>query len=240
MSDWKLEPAHDLDLSLTDRAKSLSRESSLIETFGHHVYWGTIRAYLRLYHRLVVTGRENLPLKPPFVVISNHASHLDAMVLAAFMDWRLRDFVFPIAAGDVFFSTPVVSFFASTFINALPMWRKNCGAHGMAQLKNRLIDGPCVYILFPEGTRSRDGTMGRFKAGVGMLVANTSVPVVPCFLSGTFDAMPAGRKLPYPSRIRMNIGKPLMFDHLPNERESWQQIAEQSHAAVIALRPSTG
>src|SRR5690349_5693347 len=91
MPDWKLQPAADLDLSLGDRSKSLVRESSLLETVGHHLYWGTIRAYLRLYHRLVVTGKENLPLKPPFVVISNHASHLDAMVLAAFMDWRIRD-----------------------------------------------------------------------------------------------------------------------------------------------------
>jgi 1-acyl-sn-glycerol-3-phosphate acyltransferase len=233
MPNWNLQPAADLDLSLRDRRKSLSREASLLETFGHHLYWGTIRAYLRLYHRIVVTGQENLPAKPPFVVIANHASHLDAMVLAAFMDWRIRDCVFPIAAGDVFFSTPVVSFFASTFINALPMWRKNCGAHAMAQLRQRLISEPCVYILFPEGTRSRDGTMGAFKAGLGMLVAGTEVPVVPCHLKGTFEAMAPGRRFPLPSPIRMNVGKPVVFKELSSNRDSWQQIAQIAQQACI-------
>lgn len=235
MSDWKLQPAADLDLSLKDRAKSLSRESSLLESLGHYAYWGTIRAYLRLYHRIVVTGRENLPSKPPFVVISNHSSHLDAMVLAAFMDWRIRDCVFPIAAGDVFFSTPMVSFFASAFINALPMWRKNCGAHAMQQLRQRLIGGPCVYILFPEGTRSRDGSIGQFKAGLGMLVAGADVPVVPCYLKGTHDAMPPGRRIPRPKPIRMCIGKPLAYSNLTNNRESWQLIAQQTQSAVQSL-----
>jgi 1-acyl-sn-glycerol-3-phosphate acyltransferase len=72
----------------------------------------------------------------------------------------------------------------------LPMWRKNCGSHALADLKQRLVEEPCGLILFPEGKRSRDGSLGPFKPGLGMLIASTNVPVVPCHVSGAFQAFP--------------------------------------------------
>lgn len=75
-------------------------------------------------------------------------------------------------------------------MNALPIWRKNCGAHSLADLRERLLNGRSVYILFPEGTRTRTGAIGKFKPGLGRLVAGTNVPVVPCHLRGTFAALP--------------------------------------------------
>ena len=103
-------------------------------------------------------------------------------MLAAPLPWRLRDRVFPIAAGDVFFETPMMSAFSAFFLNALPLWRKKCGPHALKELRDKLLEDPCVYVLFPEGARSRDGKMLPFKKGLGMLVAGTPVPVVP--LSG--------------------------------------------------------
>ena len=96
----------------------------------------------------------------------------------------------------------------------------------------RLVEEPCGLILFPEGKRSRDGTLGPFKPGLGMLTAGTAVPVIPCHLSGAFDAFPAAARLPRPWKIRLKIGEPLVFDTVPNRRAGWEEIAERSRDAV--------
>lgn len=239
MDDWKLEPARDLGLPPGDRLKSLRRESGLVSTGLHLAWWAGVRAYLATWHRLTIEGRERLPKKPPFVLVANHTSHLDAMVLAAPLPWRERDRIFPIAAGDVFFQTPLASAFAAGMLNALPMWRKKCGPHALDELRRRLVDEPCAYILFPEGTRSRDGAMTAFKPGLGMLVAGADVPVVPCRLEGCYDALRPEHRVPRPRRIRLRVGEPLNFASTPNSREGWVQVACETEAAVRALSAST-
>ena len=97
-----------------------------------------------------------------------------------------------------------------------------CGSHAMQELRDRLISGPSIYILFPEGTRSRDGSLGRFKPGLGMIVAGAPVPVVPCHLEGAFAASPPGARVPRPLPLRLRIGAPLAFGDLPNDRSGWQ------------------
>jgi 1-acyl-sn-glycerol-3-phosphate acyltransferase len=235
MNDWNLEPAHDLGLAPEQRFKSLNRESGLIETVGHFACWSSIRLLLGLFHRLRVEGARHIPPQPPFILVSNHASHLDALVLAAPLPWRIRDRIFPIAAGDVFFETPIASVLSACLLNALPMWRKRAGAHAMQQLRDRLIGEPCAYILFPEGTRARDGHMQSFKPGVGMLVAGTPVPVVPCHMSGTHEALPPDHTFPRPRPITLRIGEPLSFATTPNTREGWAHVAAECEQAVRRL-----
>ncbi len=235
MEDWKLEPAHDLGLPMTERLRSLRRESGLVETIGHHGFWASVRAYLKSWHRLRIEGRENLPAEGPFVLAANHSSHLDALVLASCVPARLRDNVFPIAAGDTFFNTPVNAIFAAGFLNALPMWRKHAGPQAMRELRQRLVDEACGYIIFPEGTRTRDGTINRFKAGLGMVVAGTRVPVIPCYLKGTFQALPPHRAVPRPRKIILRVGKSLLFDTCDNDRAGWERVAQALEAGVREL-----
>jgi 1-acyl-sn-glycerol-3-phosphate acyltransferase len=113
MDPWKLEPAHDFDLTLRERLGSERRESGLIETIGHALWWMLVRSYLRLYHRLRVRGLERMPTQPPFILIANHSSHLDALVLAAQVPRRLGDCTFPLAAQDTFFQSRISSAFAA-------------------------------------------------------------------------------------------------------------------------------
>jgi len=235
MEPWTFEPARDIELSPVERARSLRRESGLVSTIGHLSWQLATKAFFKIYHRLSVEAGDFIPRQPPFVMIANHASHLDALLLAAALPCRLCDHVFPVAAGDVFFSTPAMSLFAATLINALPMWRRNCGAHALDELKKRLVGEPCGLILFPEGTRSRDGALGPFKAGLGMLTAGTTVPVIPCHLSGTFQAFPPAARLPRPWKIRLKIGRPLVFDSVPDVRDGWDQIAKLAQGAVRQL-----
>jgi hypothetical protein len=116
---WQLSPARDLGLSLSERARSLERESGLLEASAALAWWALMRAYLGACHRLRVEGLSNLPSEPPFVIVANHTSHLDAPALASALPWRWRDRIFPVAAGDAFFETPGVSLFAAFAMNAL-------------------------------------------------------------------------------------------------------------------------
>lgn len=237
MEDWELRPARDLGLSHAERMRSLRREAGLVEWTIGRCSWWIVRTYLRLRHRLQVEGREQLPAEPPFVLVANHSSHLDALSLAAVLPGHLRACAFPVAAGDTFFKTAASASFAALILNALPMWRRNCGSHALDELRRRLVEEPCIYILFPEGTRARDGQLGTFKAGIGMIVADTDVPVVPCHIEGAFEAWPPDAKRPRGGRLRIRIGPPLRFGECTNRGKGWREVASQLRAAVDALVP---
>lgn len=226
MKDWEYKTAADHGMNNTDRWRSIRREPGLMSFFAQKILHETVSGYLHLFHRIKIEGRENLPKQPPFILVANHSSHLDVLALMTALPSSLREHSFPIAAGDVFFQTPSLSAFSAIFLNALPMWRKHCGAHAVQDLRDRLLHDPVIYLLFPEGTRSRDGTMGSFKSGVGMLVAETQVPVVPCGLKGCFDAFPPHGGFPRPVEIRIQIDKPRIFEDRKNDRTAWHEIAD--------------
>ena len=155
MEDWRFEPAHDFGLSAEQRRQSLRREVGLESAISCLLWRLVTRFYLTVAHRLEIRGRENLPKRSPFVLVANHASHLDAIILGGILPLRFVGAVFPIAAGDTFFTKRSSSIFATACMNALPIWRKNCGAHSLQDLRERLLNGACAYILFPEGTPHR-------------------------------------------------------------------------------------
>jgi len=240
MEPWHLQPAHDTGLSPAERLRSVRRESGLLESLTHHFCFSLLRIYFAIAHRLTIMGRENLPAHGPFVLAANHCSHLDALALGAALTPRHRERAFPIAAGDVFFQSNVTSTFSAIMLNALPMWRKNCGSHALADLRQKLQEEKSIFIIFPEGGRSRDGSMKPFKHGLGMLVAQTNVPVVPCGLTGVFEALPPDRNLPRPVAIKLVIGDALEFASTANDRTGWSQIAASVESSVRTLVAQSG
>ncbi len=232
---WNLRPARDFGLPLGRRLRSHGREPGLTSLLAHQAWTLLVRAYLAVFHRLSVTGRENLPAAPPFVLIANHASHLDALTLMAALPRRLSQAAFSLAAGEVFFSTLPAAGFAALAVNALPVWRKRTSSADLEFLRQRLLEDRLVFILFPEGTRSRTGEIGPFRPGIGALVAGSEVPVVPCYLHGAHASWPPGRKLPRPGRISLRIGAPLTFAATPNDRAGGAEVAAACEAAVRAM-----
>jgi 1-acyl-sn-glycerol-3-phosphate acyltransferase len=237
VKDFSYKPAADTMLKPGERFRSTRREAGLISVSINAGATLGIRAYLRLYHRMRVVGRENLPRTLPFVLIANHGSHLDTLVLTSALPLKARIETCPVAAGDVFFKNSATSLLASLLLNALPLYRKGVTSHALEDLRERVTSGHGGLVLFPEGTRTRDGAMGPFKAGLGMIVAGTSVPVMPCYLEGPFRAFPAGTRVPRPVRITLRVGSALRFDTEPNDRDGWTNVARRSEAAVRALAP---
>ncbi len=160
MERWRLQPARDLGLPLGERLRSLKRESGLIDRTARVAWWSAVRAYFAVAHRLSVTGREHLPSEPPFVLVANHASHLDAMLLAAALPGRLWNRVFPIAAGDTFFETPAAALFAGTALFAgLVIWATVGTSAGIFAAVGGAFVGALICFVLEELRQARSRTV---------------------------------------------------------------------------------
>lgn len=234
MKDWDLRPARDHGMTPGARLRSPLREGGLGSRLVAACWQGAVRGYLQAMHGFRVEGPEQWP-EPPFVMVANHASHLDALALSAALPRRLASRAFALAAGDTFFASGATAAFAAYAINALPVWRNRTSARDIEGLRARLHEDRAVLILFPEGTRTRTGEMGQFKPGVGALVAGSPVPVLPCRLEGAFAAWPAARRLPRPGRLVLRVGAPLRFDDAVTNRAGLQAVSAACEAAVRGL-----
>jgi 1-acyl-sn-glycerol-3-phosphate acyltransferase len=235
MRKWHYQPARDVGLPPAARATSLVREPTLFETVLHHASWEIIRGCLVLHQHLRVMGSEFMPRASPFVLVANHASHLDALVLGSMMPRRLRGEVFALAAADTFFATPVLATLSASLLNALPLWRDHGARHGLESLRRRLVEDQGCLILFPEGTRTRTGLMGTFKPGIGVLVAGTEVPVIPCHIRGAFESWPAQSSRPRRGRITVRVGSARSYPRTPDTRVGWTEVAADLESAVRGL-----
>ena len=238
MKPWTLRPADDFHLSLRQRLTSLRRETGFVATLCRAAWWSLVRLYLFAFHRLEVHGRANLPNVAPFILVANHASHIDALTLSAGLPMSLCDRTSALAAGDTFFTHLSISVFAALALNALPIWRRQTKRDHLTQLRERLGERRSVYLIFPEGTRSRDGSMAQFKPGLGALVAGTEIPVVPCHIAGAHRAWPPSAPFPRPRKIALRIGQPIIFAEVKNDPEGWRDIAARAESAVRALAPA--
>ena len=235
MDEWKYDPPADLAEPLADRLRGFPREPEMWMYALRSTAAVAIRAWLAGYHRFRIHGRERLPLGKSFVMVGNHQSHLDAPCLLGALPLRSLHRAFPAAAADYFFASLPSSAFASIVINALPFDREAKGAESLAVCRALLETPGNVLILFPEGTRSPTGELGRFRSGIGRLVEGTDVPVVPCCLSGAHRAWPKGKLVPRPRKLDLWIGEPRDYRDLPPGRETVETICDDLHRAVSAL-----
>jgi 1-acyl-sn-glycerol-3-phosphate acyltransferase len=196
------------------------------------------RAAMHAYHGLAIEGRENLPARGPFLLVSNHSSHLDAPILQAALPMRLTDNAHAAAATDYFFTRLPRRLMAKLFMNAIAFDRSGHVAASLHACRS-LLDSGGILIVFPEGTRSTSGAIGEFKRGVGELVAGTSIPVVPCYIAGARDAWPKGAIIPRPTKLRLIIGPPRVYAHLPRGKQSALRIAADLRRAILQLQMQT-
>lgn len=235
MEEWQYDTAKDLDQTLVERLSDFPREPEMMVYVARTCAAAVIRGWLKLYHRLEIVGRENLPAEGSFVVVANHTSHLDtASIMSAFPFSRLHR-VFPAAAQDYFFSSVPRVAFSSVVVNALPFDRHDDPKQSLQLCRQLLRNSGNVLVIFPEGTRTTNGEMGQFKLGVGFLVAGEDFPVVPCRLDGAFDAWRKGTAIPRPHKIRLAIGRPRKFSHLEPGKEAAMDISSALGDAVRSL-----
>jgi 1-acyl-sn-glycerol-3-phosphate acyltransferase len=235
MDEWRYDPANDLEQPLAKRLNQVPREPDMLVFGLRSLAALLIRGWLRTYHRLQIVGRDRLPAGESFVMVANHCSHLDTLCLLAALPLRRLHRAFPAAARDYFFVTVPRMAAAAVFVNAVPFERQG-SPRGSLSVCRQLLENPGnILVIFPEGTRSASGEIGEFKPGIGLLVAGTRLPVVPCCLHGAVDAWPKGAWFPRPRDVRLTIGEPRQYSHLSAGKASALEVARDLRQCVQTM-----
>jgi 1-acyl-sn-glycerol-3-phosphate acyltransferase len=174
--------------------------------------WFFFAIFVRILVLLVigmnVRGRGNLPTSGPAIIVANHNSHLDTLVLVSLLPLSLLARTRPVAALDYFLRSKALAWFALNIIGILPINRAG-GANPLMGLRKALDEGS-ILILYPEGSRGAPEEMIEFKRGVALLARDCpSVPVIPVFMHGLGKALPKGTKLFVPFICDVFVGEPV-------------------------------
>lgn len=152
-----------------------------------------------------------LPMTGPAIVVANHNSHFDTLVLLSLFPLSNIADVHPVAAADYFLANPWLRWFSLRLVGIVPV-RRGSGSEGQDPLEAcyRALDAGKVLVLFPEGTRGEPEQMAELKSGIWHLAKRfPHVPVVPIFMYGAGKSMPKGRIFPLPFVIKVTVGRPL-------------------------------
>jgi 1-acyl-sn-glycerol-3-phosphate acyltransferase len=189
------------------------------------LWYRTIRAivvgFCKLFWRLKVTGRENVP-DGPFVLAPVHRSNVDFAIVAAVTNRRMRylakDSIWKFGLGRIWES-----------LGAIPVVRGTPDREAMRQLEATLATGEPV-VMFPEGTRQSGPEVQPLFDGPAYVALRARVPIVPVGIGGSEQAMPKGSKLLRPVKITMVIGKPIE----PEVREEGARVPRRAVGELTA------
>jgi 1-acyl-sn-glycerol-3-phosphate acyltransferase len=172
-----------------------------------------------------------LDVAPPVMFLANHASHMDTPLILCSLPkpWRQRTAV--AAAADYFFDVWWRAASTALVFNTFPIERT--GGQRATNTARRLVSEGWNLLVYPEGTRSRDGWMGRFRHGASRLCIEFGIPAVPIALRGTYAAMPRGRSWPLPGRpaVSVRVGAPVLIA----EGEDFRQVSKRLQQAMGRL-----
>ena len=189
------------------------------------------------YTHARVSGLDNLTAAvPPVLFVSNHSSHLDTPIILKSLPrpWRQRTAV--MAAADYFYKNRVLAAVVSLAFGTIPIERRRMSKETADRIE-ALLEKRWSLLLYPEGTRSRDGTIGRFRAGTGYLAVEHAIPVVPMYLEGTHEAMPPGRAWPVKYPVQLHLGAPLSPEALDDARSFTARLQASFDELVRTARP---
>jgi 1-acyl-sn-glycerol-3-phosphate acyltransferase len=182
---------------------------------------------------VTVRGQENVKdISGAYVVVANHSSHLDTPLIMGGLPRHMVRYLAAGAAADYFFDVWWRRGLTALFFNAFPVQRTKGGIRSVSA--KALLQRGVPLLVFPEGTRSKDGQFGPFKPGAAALASSVGVPCIPVALVGVYIAHPRGTNWPKRGRLPVGviIGEPMMAAKSENPVEFTQRIKEE----IIRLR----
>lgn len=201
--------------------------------------------YMRVFNKTRVHHRDRLKsTKRPYMYVSNHLTmfddfFIDSLLYLPYAFTDIRNFPWHAPEEKNFFLGPIIGFFMQK-AQCIPLTRGHgVFQPGMTRLKELLQDDAIVHI-YPEGTRSRSGDIGKGQVGVGRLAYQSRAKVLPVYHEGTQDLLPIGsHRLKVGKRVEVIVGEPLDLTDLYDQndsREIYQQIATRMVDAIRDLR----
>jgi 1-acyl-sn-glycerol-3-phosphate acyltransferase len=206
--------------------------------FWYYLGWSVSRTVFKVYFRFRVYDSENVPLSGPVILASNHASYLDPPLVGSGLHRPINY----LARESLFRIWPFGWLLRQ--LNSVPVDRDGGGAAGLRAILDRLLAGGGI-ILFPEGTRTRDGNLQPARSGIGLTVIKSAAPVVPVRVFGTYAAFGRQHRFPRPKRVSVKYGKPMFFENLRTEAKSctkprlkqiYQEVANELMEEIGKLR----
>ena len=237
--DAETAPAAD-DVSLDSSVAAEHGELALRPShFAKLIRFG-IRTIFRRRFSLQCHGVEHIPIGAPYIIASNHSSHLDTPAIMTALGAESRN-LRPLSARDYFFNSRMKAWFVSQCLNALPFDRTENSLQSLRVAQEALLRHENL-LIYPEGTRSLNGKLQPFKPGLGLLAFESGVPVVPAHVSGTYEALPKGKSLPRKSKVRVVFGEPVApgtpqdSTMKTSKRDIYRKIADEVRTRIERLR----
>jgi len=196
-----------------------------------------LKALFKIFFRIEVKGGGNIPEEGPFVITPNHTSYLDAFVIAVsvpFSAFRRLYFL-----GLQQFFTGAVRSRLARLSHVIPIDSETY-LNKALQMSAYVLKSRRALCIFPEGGRSFDGKPMPFKKGIGVLMKELEMPVVPASIKGAFEALPRGSDMIRPKKITVTFDKPVFLSDMdisrkPDGVDEYQFIADFLREKVVAL-----
>jgi len=215
------------------------RIPALFRRLGETAIRGAQRFAFHSWLQPRVIGAGNIPANRNFLVVANHASHLD-FALTGYALGVAGERMAVLAAKDYFFNTSARRFLASNFTRLIPFDRERAQTESLDGAAAELAAGRNV-LMFPEGTRSPDGAIHQFKSGAGYLALKSGCDVLPLRIDGTFEVLGKGGLIPRKSPVEVRIGKVITQAEMRAIADNsegagaWRKIADHLRGAVLAM-----
>ena len=204
--DWEVEQSPAYWSGILHAEPSAEPESEAGKNMLQEILWETGGSLFRRFFDFRAGGLEHLPQNRPYLIAANHASHLDGACVYAAVCSHVDHL--NIATSEHYLADSELRWFLSTFVNAVPFDGQGNFAAGLVRARQSVgVRRP--LLVFPEGTRSVNGQLQPFKAGVGLLAYELDAPVVPLHIAGTREALPKGTRTPSRHPLRLLFGSPL-------------------------------
>ena len=211
--------------------------STPARTVREALLMGVLSPLMDLYTRRTVSGREHFEgLEPPVVFVANHSSHMDTPVTLRALPGRFRRTTAVAAAADYFYSKRRLAWTVSLIFGTVPMARDGRGLDDDSTAHiDALFQQGWSLVMFAEGTRSRDGSVGKLRSGAAVLAAQYGLPLMPIHVSGTHDVMPVGhywmsvppeRPIPRRRPIEIRFGAPIHPGSTEQRRDVMERVSE--------------
>ena len=205
-------------------APGSARERALVEVEPHRwalTWWArifrrlarrwTVRSHVhRFCQPLTIEGSERLDgLDGPLLIIANHTSHFDTVIVLDLLPSKIYDRTAVVAAADRMYRERIKGMWHSLRYNAFPITRG--GGREALAYSQWLLHSGWSLLIFPEGKRSRTGEMQPFHGGPALLAIGQTVPVLPIYISGASEILPPGRRESKPAAVHVKIGDVIRF-----------------------------